>query len=72
MYNTQFGLIMSEVEWEEEWKSVLKLASSEPRNTVVESQRRRSRMSIIGSIKDLDSQGESSSASSTASTGINA
>ena len=69
LYNTQFGLIMSEAEWEDEWKSVLKLASSEPRNTVVESQRRRSRMSIIGSIKDLDSQGESSSASSTASTG---
>ena len=68
LYNTQFGLIMSEAEWEDEWKSVLKLASSEPRNTVVESQRRRSRMSIIGSIKDLDSQGESSSASSTAST----
>ena len=71
LYNTQFGLIMSEAEWEDEWKSVLKLASTEPRNMVVESsQRRRSRMSIIGSVKDLDSQGESSSASSTASTGI--
>ena len=32
LYNTQFGLILDESEWQEEWKSVLKLASSEPRH----------------------------------------
>ena len=32
IYNTQFGLILDETEWQEEWKSVLKLASSEPRH----------------------------------------
>ena len=32
LYNTQFGLILNEAEWQDEWKSVLKLASSEPRH----------------------------------------
>lgn len=32
LYNTQFGLILDETEWQEEWKSVVKLASSEPRH----------------------------------------
>jgi len=55
--NTQFGLILSEREWMEEWKSVLRLASSEPRHTSSTSsssdvdlpekqQRRMSRLSI--------------------------
>lgn len=79
LYNTQFGLILDETEWQEEWKSVLKLASSEPRHPSnassngssggTYSERRRSRFSIVALPKDLDSQGESSSASSTASTG---
>jgi OTU domain-containing protein 7 len=86
LYNTQFGLVLSEAEWQDEWKSVLKLASSEPRHpsttssnssssstggeppsssTTTTSQRRRSRLSIVvPNIKDLDSQGESTSSSS--------
>ena len=79
LYNTQFGLILNEAEWQDEWKSVLKLASSEPRHpsnasnsSSESSQRRRSRLSMAAlpsASKDLDSQGESSSASSTASNG---
>ena len=77
LYNTQFGLILDETEWQDEWKSVLKMASSEPRHpsnasssgSYSEQQRRRSRFSLVALPKDLDSQGESSSASSTSSTG---
>ena len=53
LYNTQFGLILNEAEWQDEWKSVLKLASSEPRHpsnasnsSSESSQRRRSRLSM--------------------------
>lgn len=81
LYNTQFGLILNETEWQEEWRSVLKLASSEPRHpsnassssnssASSTSQRRRSRMSIVALPKDFGTiNGENSSTSSTTSTG---
>ena len=30
--NMQYGLILTEKEWEEEWETILRLASSEPRS----------------------------------------
>ena len=33
MQNMQYGLSLSEVEWEEEWQTILRLASAEPRSS---------------------------------------
>ena len=33
LQNLQYGLTLSEREWSEEWRSVLRLASSEPRHS---------------------------------------
>lgn len=58
MQNFQSGLALTETEWSEEWSSVLRLASPDPRqtninNNVSSAPKRRSRLSTV-SEDDLD------------------
>lgn len=52
--NSQSGLGLTEAEWEEEWNSVLRLASAEPRATPHATTKRRSRLSTVSVDDDLD------------------
>ena len=52
MQNFQSGLALTETEWSEEWSSVLRLASPDPRqtninNNVSSAPKRRSRLSTV-------------------------
>lgn len=51
MQNYQSGLALTEAEWSEEWSSVLRLASPDPRtninNNVSSAPKRRSRLSTV-------------------------
>ena len=51
--NCQSGLGLTEPEWEEEWRSVLRLASAAPRPSAPAS-RRRSRLSSVSTEDELD------------------
>ena len=53
--NSQSGLGLTEEEWQEEWSSVLRLASAEPRPPLNSSgSKRRSRLSTVSVEDELD------------------
>ena len=60
MQNMQYGLILTEKEWEEEWEMILRLASTEPRSS--------SSSSSYSSTSTTNSGGTSSSSKGSTST----
>ena len=60
MQNMQYGLILTEKEWEEEWEMILRLASTEPRSS--------SSSSSYSSTSTTNSGGASSSSKGSTST----